>query len=323
MHTYTEGFQVHFAVIGVVKGGTTSLYHYLNQHPEIYLPPVKETNHFAQADIHKEQFLPSYALDVKIDMDAYIAKGMPEQIHIAHVDEPKHYEAIFARSNGAAVLGEISNSYMVCPSAAKAIHDFNPNMKIIAILRNPVKRAWSQYLMNLREAKTMRKGFIEELEADASQTQQGWGVNHQYLALGQYYTQLKAYTDLFGKSAVHVVLYEAYREQPQQVLAQLCRFLGVTDGFEFDFNEESNKASLPRFATLNKVLVQSGLVKRVKDMTPKSLRKHFAKALYSDKGLPTISDAEIAWLTSYYRSEVAQLEKLIGTDLKKYWPEFA
>ena len=101
-----------FFVIGVVKGGSTSLYHYLDQHPEVYLPPIKETNHFAKADIHPEDFLPEYALDVKLDLDAYIKKGMPEKIHIAHVNSDEHYFALYDKVEGEKTLGDVSNSYM-------------------------------------------------------------------------------------------------------------------------------------------------------------------------------------------------------------------
>lgn len=312
-----------FFVIGVVKGGTTSLYHYLAQHPQVYLPPVKETNHFAAADIREEDFLPEYATDVRIDLDAYIKRGMPEQVHIAHVNRADHYAALFSRVNGEKAVGEISNSYMVCPSAAAAIHTFNPEAKAIAVLRNPVSRAWSQYLMNLREAKTRSPHFVDEVFSDAESAVTGWGANHQYLELGKYAEQLKRFIDLFGRDRVKAVFFEEYKAAPQKTMAELCSFLEIDPDFAFDFSTESNKASLPRNAALNSLLVKSGAVKFAKGMTPKRLRSKLAGVLYSDKNIPEIRPEDRKVLRDFYADEVAALSRLLKTD-KPYtlWKDF-
>ncbi|MDA0713695.1 MAG: sulfotransferase [Bacteroidetes bacterium] len=311
-----------FFVIGVVKGGSTSLYHYLDQHPEVYLPPIKETNHFAKADIHPEDFLPEYALDVKLDLDAYIKKGMPEKIHIAHVNSDEHYFALYDKVEGEKTLGDVSNSYMVCPSSAQAIHDFNPDSKLIVILRNPIGRAWSQYLMNLREAKTQEKDFISELERDAEKSPSGWGVNHQYLELGNYGRQLERYLQLFPREQLKVIFYEEYRDRPLDILKDICHFLEVDETFQFDVSSKKNTASLPRSASLNALLVKTGVIKTLKGMVPKQLRGSLAKVLYSDKDLPSIAAEEKAYLVRYYASEVRLLSSLIEVDASNYWPQF-
>lgn len=311
-----------FFIIGVVKGGTTSLYHYLDQHPDIYLPPIKETNHFAASDIDERFFLKEYALDVKIDLAKYISSGMEEQIHIAHVNSTQDYQAIFSKVKGERAIGEVSNSYMICPSAPKAIYDFNPSAKILVILRNPIQRAWSQYLMNLREAKTQEPSFIDELKKDHAADPKGWGVNHQYLELGMYAQQLRRYFELFDRTNVLPIFYETYRESPEAVLAGICRFLGVDRSFKFDLTSESNKASMPRSKILNGLLVRSGIMKAIKDITPKKLRSQFAKIIYSDKDLPRISLEEEEWLRNYYREEVEALSQLINEDAGNYWHQF-
>lgn len=298
------------------------MYHYLEQHPDIYLPPIKETNHFAAADIDHAHFLPTYARDVDIDLDAYIRSGMKRQVHIAHVDDPAHYAALFTRVKGEKAVGEISNSYMICPSAAGAIHAYAPDAKIIVVLRNPVRRAWSQYLMNLREAKSDDIAFKDELLRDHHAERKGWGVNHQYLQLGCYADQLKAYIDLFGKQNVLPIFFEPYRSDPQKVMREICTFLGVDSDFAFDFSVESNKASMPRNKTLNKLLVSSGLLNGVKNLTPKPIRKHFAKVLYSENKIPKLSAADREWLQEWYRAEVKKLADLLGDEVYTHWPEF-
>ena len=322
-HISQIGLRPNFFVVGVVKGGTTSLYHYLDQHPEVYLPPVKETNHFAAADIRPEHFLPEYATDVRIDLDAYIANGMKQQVHIAHVNDEKHYKALFSRANGAKAVGEISNSYMICPSAALAIHEFNPEAKIIVVLRNPISRVWSQYLMNLREAKTANRAFADEIFADAEADPKGWGVNHQYLELGNYASQLARYFELFGRERVKIVFFEEYKASPGDVMRELCTFLEIDPDFAFDFSVKSNKASLPRSASLNTLLVKSGAVKFAKSITPKPLRARLANVLYSNKNMPSLGDADRSTLQSYYADEVAALCRLLESDKPlRLWKAF-
>jgi len=312
-----------FFVIGVVKGGTTSLYHYLNQHPEVYLPPIKETNHFAAKDISEKDFLPGYAQDVSINLDKYIKGGMKEVIHIAHVNEDRHYEGIFSKVTTEKAIGEISNSYMICPSSAKAIYDYNPSAKILVVLRNPIRRAWSQFLMNLREAKSEASNFIKELQEDHAQDPKGWGVNHQYLELGKYAGQLKRYFDLFGKENVLPLFFEDYKSHPEEVLKQVCAFLTIDASFEFDFSEKSNASALPRNAGLNKFLVKSGIITAAKNLTPKPLRQKLAGALYTDKNMPTLSDEDSDWLKNYYADEVKNLSELLNVDASQKWPQFA
>jgi len=322
MSSETGGSLINFAVIGVVKGGTTSLYHYLKSHPDVYLPSIKETNHFSAADINSDLFLKTYARDVALDLDSYIAGGMRQQVHIAHVDSKAHYKALFAGVNGESAVGEISNSYMLCPSAAGALHRFNPEAGIIVILRNPIGRAWSHYLMNLREAKTNDPDFIREMERDHAASPSGWGINHGYLELGKYAEQLNRYLSRFGKNRVFPVFYEDYKSDPQGVLKKICAFLEVDDTFEFDYSEKSNAAGLPRFPTLNRMMIKSGAVAAAKKMTPKSLRKKFASALYTDKGIPKLQEHHRSWLRDFYHLEVAALAEMIGQEVYEKWPDF-
>ncbi|NNC82910.1 MAG: sulfotransferase [Flavobacteriales bacterium] len=329
-HTDRQPYQVSdtphktdFFVVGVVKGGTTSLYTYLQQHPAIYLPPIKEINHFSQADIHEEEFLPAYAKDVAMDLPSYLDSGMKEMVHIAHVNDPEDYSRLYAPARPDQEKGDISNSYMVCPSAAQAIHRHNPEARIIAVLRNPVRRAWSQYLMNLREAKTHSNSFREELIQDDGLEKKGWGVNHQYLHLGNYHDQLKPYIDLFGKEQCLVLLFEEYTDDLEGTLQTICRFLGVDENFPFQTDLQRNSASLPRHAGLNRWLVNTGIMHGVKRMVPRGLRAKVADLMYTTKDLPQMGEDDKAWLVDHYREEVERLSRLLGRDLGGVWNEFA
>jgi hypothetical protein len=84
-----------FFVVGVVKGGTTSLYHALSNHPEVYLSPIKEVNYFSRKDIRPELFTREYKHASALDFDRYAAQGMKEIIHIAHIEKWDQYTQLF------------------------------------------------------------------------------------------------------------------------------------------------------------------------------------------------------------------------------------
>jgi len=309
-----------FFVIGVAKGGTTSLHHYLNQHPEVYLPPIKETNHYALGDIDEGQLHPVYRRDIQLDIDAYIAQGMKRPIHIAHVNEEKHYRALFAPAGKAQAVGEISNSYSICPSAIPAIRAKHPDARIIIMLRNPIQRAWSHYLMNLREGKNDHTDFIQEVELDRAQKVIGWGMNHQYLELGRYYNQMKRVYNYFPKEQIKWLLFEDFKADPASTLLQITRFLEVDTDYHFDFNKKANSAQVPRNKYLNRLLIQSGVLHQLKAMAGTSARTLGKKLLYSNGSkLPTISAEVSAYLHEFYRNDVLALSTLLNFNFIRKW----
>jgi hypothetical protein len=191
------------------------------------------------------------------------------------------------------------------------------------MLRNPVYRAWSHFLMNLREAKTVSDDFLIELKSDEEANPKGWGVNHQYLELGKYSQQLRRYFDYFDRQNILALFYEDYRAAPAKSLGEICRFLGIDGGLQFDFSKKSNVSALPRSKTVNKILIESGLLHRAKKLTPKSMRSVFSGILYSKDKIPEMTDTERNWLIDYYRKEVNDLADLLNVDLFKKWPEFS
>jgi hypothetical protein len=308
-----------FVVVGVVKGGTTALYNLLDRHPGIHLPAIKETNHFSRADMHPWDFSKEYALDVRLDPAKFIRDGMKEVVHIAHVNEPAQYAALFSRARPGQVKGEVCPSYAVCPGAAAAIHAARPGAKIFFMLRDPVQRAWSQYIMNLREGKTMERDFLKEVEQDGARAKQGWGVNHQYLALGMYAGQVERYLKLFPREQVHVLLHEQFRKDPAGVMRQVFAAIGVSAMDDLDVSGKFNEAAVPRNALFNRMLVRSGAISTVKGMVPRRLRGGFKDLLYSKKDMPTLPPDQAKALWETYAADVDRLSSLIQTDLRLWW----
>lgn len=304
-------------MVGAVKAGTTSLHQYMGQHPQIFLSPIKETNFFSRADMDHASFRKDYSYDVAIDFEKYLSQRPLKERHIAHVEDFATYQQLFFDAPAQSVLGEVCNSYLMSSSAAKAIKDQNPKTKIIAVLRNPIDRAFSHYLMNIKEGKTSESNFLKEIKSDLALSHKGWGVSHQYHEVGHYYSQLKRFYEVFPSEQIKVVLFEDLKADGQQFLNELFNFIGV-DSQEIDTTKQLNTAGRPRLGKLNYLLTQLGIISILKGLFPRTIRQKLSEILYTKKGLPTLQPAERLYLLEYYKEETSQLEQLIGKNLEEW-----
>ena len=118
-----------FVVIGAAKAGTTALYWYLQEHPEVFMSPLKETNFFAYG----------------VDPEGRLLYGDPE-LHRFPIKNLDAYADLFAGAGDEKAVGEASPIYLECPEAAGRIQQLLPEARIICGLRDPVDRAYSDYL---------------------------------------------------------------------------------------------------------------------------------------------------------------------------------
>jgi hypothetical protein len=307
-----------FFVVGAVKAGTTALHLFLDQHPEIFMSPVKETNFFSQPDMHAEHFNRDYRHDVNVNLERFLEGSMSRKIHIANVDRWEDYQRLFRDAKGFKAIGEASNSYLLCPSAAAAMAERCPDARVLMMLRNPVERVWSQYLMNLRLGKTLSEDLIAEFEADSTKEHQGWGVSHNYRELGMYAGQLQRFYDHFPRQHVKVLLYDDYRLNPEATIRDIFRFLGVNPDVVIDLDQRPNEAAVPRFKQLNYLLFQSGLVNKVKQIVPESWKGAAKQAMFSNKDMPAMAEHERIYMRELYRKDVLQLGQMLNRDLS-HW----
>jgi len=198
--------QPNFLIVGVMKGGTSSLHWYLGQHPEVFVTPRKELHFFDRAADRQARSLESY---------------------LTH----------FATAGAYPARGESTPSYCFVPGAIPAIAEFNPAMRIIIMLRDPVARAISHIEHRRRVAKRPSKSIVhgeiwDELLADLRA--QPWWMGRSmatlargYHARGHYHEQLRRIYKHFPADQVAVVRLEDLRVDPQAQLDRVTDLLGV------------------------------------------------------------------------------------------------
>src|ERR687883_42510 len=154
-----------FFVVGAQKAGTTSLYYYLKQHPEVYMSPVKEPHFFE--GMQSEFYRPG-------------RKVMP-------VTCLGDYQALFQGVSNEKAIGEASASCLYSPKAPALLKGAIPNAKLIAVLRNPVDRAYSNFLHCIRVNREPLPSFAGALQAEEGRIRNNWGPLWHYKQKGFYY----------------------------------------------------------------------------------------------------------------------------------------
>jgi hypothetical protein len=269
-----------FLVIGAAKSGTTSLYEYLRQHPDVFMSAVKETNWFA----YEGQREMSYS-----------------------VRTAGEYERLFDGVTAERAIGEASPQYMKSAVAAERIAATLSGVRLVAILRDPIDRAYSGYLHSLREA--MERRSVDEAMQPGSR----------FVDQGLYHPQLSRYFERFDRGWIKVILYEDLQEDPSAVMRSLYSFLGVDEAFAVDVSTRHNAGAVPRLTTLNwifsrgvtgfrrvfpSLLTGSGIARRIK-----------GRLLRPPEPLPPHIRRRLAF---YFRDDVARTGELIGRDLS-HW----
>ena len=306
-------------VVGAVKSGTSSLHAYLRQHPAIFMSPIKEP-HFFSDDLRLENFSREYRDRVKLDVNEYLRNAILPSRHIAFIDELHQYSQLFREAGDASIIGESSPGYLYSNRAAERIFDFNPQAKILMVLRHPVERAYSHYLMDVRDFENSDVGFVAAFERDVAAVKKGWGNSHLYLELGLYSDQVQRYLDRFPEEQLKICLYDDLQHDPAGFMGEIFQFLGV-DGTARDVIELSTHehvASLPKFTMLNRLLFTSDLAKKLSNVLPHKFRRYLKKSMLSQKSIPQLKQAEFDHVIDYFRDDIQKLSVLLHRDLRQW-----
>ncbi len=286
-----------FLVVGAAKSGTTSLFHYIDQHPSIYIPALKECRFFSQ--------LPK-------NFNGLGAEFFPNS---GITDEEEYFELFKGYEDK--VCGDISNDYLYYyEGSIKNIKKYLSNdVKIVIILRNPIDRAYSNYMHASRDG-WEDCSFEEALEKEESRIKNNWAWPYHYVKVGKYYNQVEAYLDNFEN--IKIYLFGDLKDK-SDFFDNLFGFLEV-DKINLEINERFNISGYPKNRKLQNFLNKKNIIKNIiKPFIPKSIREKIVKTL-KNKNLEKIPmKQEIREkLKDIFKEEIEKLSKLINMDLS-HW----
>jgi hypothetical protein len=300
-----------FFIVGAQKAGTTSLYHYLNQHPQVYMSPIKEPFFF------------DHELDSKGEVVRREFRGHRQPPRFTNIEK---YSTLFEGARGEKAIGEATPLYIYAPGTAERIESYVPGAKSIALLRNPADRAYSAFLYAVRMGVEPRKRFAQALREEPLRMRSGWHYVFHYRSRGLYYQQLKRYYEVLGRERLGVWLYEDMREDPASVAQSVFRFLEVDDTFTPDTSSRYNPAGVPASRSARAAIRATNRVvwvlRKVLPPTSRILPLAFKmRRVVQSRVLtePPPIDPELREeLVEGYKEDILRLQELIGRDLSMW-----
>ena len=277
-----------FIIIGAGKCGTTSLHNYLDQHPEIYISPVKETNFFLNENI-KQKLKPW---------------GVIETL--------EEYYSLFESASASQILGEISTNYYAYSDSAQLIFNALPNVKIIAILRNPADRAFSSYQMFVRYG-TEKRTFEEVMSPEIK-----------YVKRGFYYSELLPFYQVFPTENIKILFFDDLVKNPNFFLQDFFLFIGVDPNFAPDMSKKGREGGLPKNYILHQLLTQDNPIRMfarniLRKLLPLEKRQNIRNSLVKNNiEKVKLSPENREKLINIYRQDILKLQDLVNRDLSNW-----
>lgn len=291
-----------FFVIGAGRSGTTSLHQYLAQHPQIFVA-AKNPAFFYACDLVGSPF-----------------EHDPSSLPADFVRSRDEYERRYAAAPSGAMRGDVSPVYLASTRVAGRIARSLPSAKLIAILRDPVDRVYSRYVSRHRDGLESAPTFEALVEHELAEPLVRDDAHGSYLPGGMTSHFLQTYIDHFPREHVAIHLFEDFARSTSATMREVCRFLGVDDGFAFDLSRIHNQGGgRIRNRSMGRLWAASEPLRRgLRPFLPKGLRDRAFRKVTADSEPVPMSTATRRRLREVYADDVARLAKLTGRDLS-HW----
>jgi hypothetical protein len=243
-------------------------------------------------------------------------------LYSSSVTEETAYRAQFVHVADRAARGESSVRYLYYPEVVTRLRNAVPAAKIIIILRNPVDRLWSHYVMMRARYHLESASLTRALALEPARMAAGWDYDWHYVAVGRYAAQVRRYIESFGNKNVLVYFYDDFVRAPLETVRGICRFLGVSDDFTPDMSRCWKVGYGLRVAWLDKLLFYphwfQPLFHRVLDDYWRNEIERRAIA-WNRVRIPRLPTAARCMLRARFADEFPQLETLLGRSLPASW----
>lgn len=307
--------RLNFFLIGAPKAGTTLIHARLSRHPEVFLSPLKEPNHYA-TDIDPARFSAAFRANVPGDLEGYLADRPLKPRQIGFVQDPEHYAALFQGAEEAhRVVGECSTSYLWSTEAAANVAAAHPDARILVVLRHPVERLHSHWLMARKYGFT-RLPLLEAVAQDRAHPDAGWGRSELFVEAGLYASALDRWMQAFPTGQVKVLLNEEL-DNPA-TWSELAEWLGLDGAIPDVDRSEGNRAGRARWEGLNAWLTRTGLKSSLGALLPAGLKRKVSGAWYTGEDLPPLTEEARAALLPLFQADIRATEARLDRSLS-HW----
>jgi hypothetical protein len=300
-------------IVGQPKSGTTALHQFLGQHPEIYMSSVKEP-HFFCADFHLES-----------------DRAYGKQRFYDYRSESAYLQLFNkAKNKGKNVIGESSTNYLYSQVAAEKIYNFNPDAKIIIVLREPAKFLYSLHSHYVKFTEENEPDFMTALALEPQRKQEEAlsprVTSPSYLYYSQrvqYYQQVKRYCDRFKPEQIKVIIFEEFQSANEGIFREVLEFLGVEPNFTPEYTAVNINKEV-KFKTVNS-LINNPVAKSIaKNLLSQEFNdfvrdKIVEKLLWHQAPKAKMPEAIKLLLMGQYQPEVAKIAELLKLDLLDQW----
>lgn len=277
-----------FINIGAAKCGTTTLHDILIQHPGLCIPEEKDFHFF--------------------DNDEKFLHGL------------QWYEDHFKDCTETSIRGEISATYLYSKNAAERIADsYGTDIKILAIVRDPARRAFSEYLHQKRARPDLDFNFNTYFRKNG-QIDASMPLYEVIIDRSLYYGHLLPYAEIFGRANLKVLFLEDLSQDPQAVIADILEFINVESGEELDISIRSNVKFVPRNKWFHGLFYSdrdNAMRKLLRSLVPsfksrEAIRRLFKKFNRSQKQTEQLDPELYDYLmTHIFARDIQKLEELI------------
>ena len=290
-----------FLIVGAAKSGTSSLHNYLNQHPEVFMPSYNKEG-------------------MKVKEPRFLIKDLVQHRLHNGVWSWEEYKSLFNEVKNEISIGESTVLYLYYyEHAIDNIKKYlGENVKIIIILRNPTDRAYSAFQHVSRGLKE-QNSFEEALKIEKGRVDKESSLTPMvmYKEMGWYYDMVRAYKE--NLKNVHIIFYEDFRDDTEEELKKIFKFLGLSLSTNIDFISRHNVGGKRwKNEKIKQVFMKNNLLKSaLKKVIPKSLRKGVRDTLISastDKVAPMKENTRIK-LNAFFKDDVKKLSDLLNRDL--------
>lgn len=286
-------------IIGAAKSGTTSLYDYLRQHPDVFMSPVKEPRFFAYAENPPDMAGPG---DVASNREAGAVYTL------------EAYRELFTEATDEEIVGEASPVYLYDEEAPRLLHDHCPDATLVVVLRNPIDRAYSHYLHLLQSGREPLRDFEAALDAEDERVDAGWEWSWHYRRMGFYGEQLTRYLEYFDREQFCIYPFENLKADPVSFAQTVYGDLGIEASVVPDTGIRRRATGVPKLEWLHRFIGNPDhfLRRWSRLVLPEAVRDRILTSVKNanlDK--PPMPEAARARLADVYRDDVRRLEALL------------